>query len=173
MGGGGEGRRPVCSERCRYFITWGSWPSGKDLVHVGPVPDPEPPTREPVVVRPSGMVFYGGECAWCGAGFTRAAPRGSGVPETCGDACRKRLAKSRRDSRFAVPIKMRLSVYERDGFICQLCFDPVDVALPANDVWSATLDHIVCQSWTAEPDHSAANLRLAHRWCNSKRGNRA
>jgi 5-methylcytosine-specific restriction endonuclease McrA len=64
----------------------------------------------------------------------------------------------------------RLAVYERDGWICQLCFEPVDPNLPHLDNWAATLDHIVCRAWTDEPDHSPENLRLAHRWCNSVRG---
>lgn len=72
---------------------------------------------------------------------------------------------------YYIPPKVRSLVYERDGWICQLCFDPVDRDLDARDIWSATLDHIVCRSWTTEPDHSPSNLRLAHRWCNSVRGN--
>jgi len=46
---------------------------------------------------------------------------------------------------------------------------PVDAALPPNDRWAATLDHIECQSWALMADHSEANLRLAHRMCNSIR----
>jgi len=37
---------------------------------------------------------------------------------------------------------------------------------------SATLDHLVPQSLAITPDHSANNLRIAHRRCNSARGNR-
>lgn len=75
----------------------------------------------------------------------------------------------------ATPVsrKVRLSVYERDGWTCQLCGDPVDPNLHPNHRFGATLDHIVCQSWTNTPDHSPENLRLSHRSCNSKRRNRA
>jgi hypothetical protein len=38
------------------------------------------------------------------------------------------------------------------------------------DDWAPSLDHIEPQSWALIPDHSPANLRLAHRWCNSVRG---
>jgi len=69
--------------------------------------------------------------------------------------------------------KVRLGVYERDGWICQLCGEPVDPNLHPNHRYGATLDHIVCQSWTNEPDHSPANLRLSHRTCNSRRRNSA
>lgn len=46
----------------------------------------------------------------------------------------------------------------------------VDPGLHWQDDWAASLDHIVPQSATDAPDHSPANLRLAHRWCNLVRG---
>lgn len=80
------------------------------------------------------------------------------------------LAQTQPRPSYYIPRSVRLMVYERDAWTCQLCTDPVDRDLPATDTWSATLDHIVCRSWTNEPDHSADNLRLAHRWCNAVRG---
>lgn len=77
---------------------------------------------------------------------------------------------SRRTS-FYISRANRLAIYERDGWVCQLCLDPVDANLTAPDPWSPSLDHIACQSWTVEPDHSPSNLRLTHRWCNVMRGN--
>lgn len=70
----------------------------------------------------------------------------------------------------SVPRAVRLEVYERDGWVCQLCDGPVDRDAHYLDPWSPTLDHIECQSWVLVPDHSPENLRLAHRWCNSVRG---
>ena len=69
-----------------------------------------------------------------------------------------------------VSASVRAAIYERDGWVCQLCSDAVDPDLEPHDIWAATLDHIVCRSWTEEPDDSPENLRLAHRWCNSVRG---
>ena len=66
---------------------------------------------------------------------------------------------------------VRLAIYERDEWTCQLCAEPVDPNLPVNDRMSPTLDHIECQSWSLIPDHSERNLRLAHRACNASRGN--
>ena len=66
---------------------------------------------------------------------------------------------------------VRLAVYDRDGWVCQLCFEPVDPSLGPNTRFAASLDHIVCQSW-GKPDHSPENLRLVHRACNSRRNNR-
>ncbi|WP_280295579.1 HNH endonuclease [Nocardia abscessus] len=71
----------------------------------------------------------------------------------------------------AVSDDVRQRVYVRDNWVCQLCFEPVDPDIPSNDRMGATLDHIVCQSLTLFPDDSEQNLRLAHRSCNSKRGN--
>ena len=74
------------------------------------------------------------------------------------------------DDRHWIPLALRAGVYERDGWICQLCSKPVDPELDPNDRMAATLDHIECRSWSLIPDDSPANLRLAHRACNSRRG---
>lgn len=66
----------------------------------------------------------------------------------------------------------RLAIYERDGWICQLCNEPVDRSLNYQDRWAATLDHVMPRSLTLFSDDSPENLRLAHRACNSARGNR-
>lgn len=67
----------------------------------------------------------------------------------------------------------RRAIYERDGWTCQLCGDPVDPSLNRfADAMAATLDHITPRSLTLFPDDSPENLRLAHRVCNSRRGNR-
>lgn len=73
------------------------------------------------------------------------------------------------DVRDVVPRQVREYVYERDEWLCQLCRMPVDRDLDPNDRMAATLDHIECRSWSLIPDHSAKNLRLAHRACNSRR----
>lgn len=64
----------------------------------------------------------------------------------------------------------RLAIYERDGWECQLCGDPVDSTLDVQDRMAATLDHIAPRALTLFPDDSPENLRLAHRACNSARG---
>ena len=72
-----------------------------------------------------------------------------------------------------IPRAERLGIYERDGWVCQLCGHPVDPTLHFNDRMAATLDHVEPQSMALIPDHSPSNLRLAHRACNSRRNNRA
>jgi 5-methylcytosine-specific restriction endonuclease McrA len=58
-------------------------------------------------------------------------------------------------------------VWERDGYICQICYNPVDKSLPWHDAWSAVTDHIIMLFEWGE--HSYANVRLAHNKCNKAR----
>lgn len=100
-------------------------------------------------------------CQGCGDEVPRPPTRGQ-APKWC-ESCRR----DRR--RIEIPPSVRQAVYERDGWICQICLDPVDPSLPPGSMWRPSLDHIVCRSWTDEPDNSPQNLRLAHKWCNSVR----
>lgn len=111
-------------------------------------------------------VFVAGGCAWCGEYFIAAA----GV--YCTDKC-KRSAKFKRRSSgmsFTVSPVERRKIYERDGWACQICQLPVDKTLRHPHPSCASLDHIEPQSSALIPDHSPSNLRLAHLWCNSARG---
>lgn len=105
-----------------------------------------------------------GWCSECGAGFATPLP----LARTCSATCAQ-VRRRKRHGKY-VDDDTRLAIYERDGWTCQLCFEPVDPTLHYLDDWAASLDHIVCRSWSEEPDHSPENLRLAHRWCNSVRG---
>lgn len=62
----------------------------------------------------------------------------------------------------------RSDLYERDGWICGICGDPVDQHADPQTDWAPSLDHVVPLSQGG--DHSYANSRTAHRWCNSVRG---
>jgi HNH endonuclease. len=68
--------------------------------------------------------------------------------------------------------ELRIALHERDDWTCQLCHEPVDREAATLDRLAPTLDHIVPRSHQIVPDHSPQNLRTAHRWCNSVRGNR-
>lgn len=148
--------------------------SHKVVVHV-PGPPPERcdipwqhPARRPYYDPrpPAPRVFCTGPCAWCGTTFTVMYQTNSCY---CSLRC-ARGAGRRRRGYSDVARKVRLAVYKRDQWVCQLCHQPVDPTLPITHVWSATLDHIECVSWALIPDHSMGNLRLAHRMCNSIRG---
>lgn len=143
-------------------------------VHVGPLNTilRYLPARHPArVQQPKRRIFCSGPCAWCGDHFTIVDQLQA---RYCSKQCLARAAQAKArakiDSRFRPSPAERRRIYERDNWICQLCGDPVDRGLHPSDPWAATLDHIICQSWSDEPDHSPGNLRLAHRWCNSVRG---
>ena len=89
------------------------------------------------------------------------------------DAGRARPSKFiPKESAFYISPADRLAIYERDGWICQLCFEPVNRDAHYNDNAAPSLDHVECQSWVLIPDHRPENLRLTHRACNCSRGNR-
>ena len=60
-------------------------------------------------------------------------------------------------------------VAERDGWSCWLCGGDIDPHAPANTANAGTLDHLVPRSRGGGSE--LANLRLAHRRCNVRRGN--
>lgn len=135
----------------------------KQLVHVGPsYPMSRLPAGHPArQAVPKARLWISGPCAWCGAEFT---VQGQPAARYCSRKCRARS----HGKGFHITRRARLAIYARDGATCQLCLEPVDLTLSPGDIWSATLDHIVPQSkgGTHEPE----NLRLAHLWCNSVRG---
>lgn len=61
-------------------------------------------------------------------------------------------------------------VYVRDGWICGLCYAPVDPLTTYPDPQSASLDHVVPLSKGGP--HTYANTQLAHLSCNVAKGNR-
>jgi len=117
----------------------------------------------------NGSLFVFGPCGWCGESFLALAGSWETRSLYCSRNCSKQADRSRR-GRFSVPPKVRAKIYERDGWVCQLCEEPVDPGLDPSDPWAATLDHIVPRSHQLVPDDSVDNLQLAHRWCNSVKG---
>ena len=65
--------------------------------------------------------------------------------------------------------RARQQVQRTGGNICWLCGQPIDYELPVSDPMSFTVDHVQPRSLGgAELD--PANLRPAHKSCNSSRG---
>ncbi len=175
----GGSRRTVCSDECKYVLRFGkSMPPRPSRALVRHETAPRlVRTVSPVltVVPSSRHGFVGVACGWCGSSFVHDLRVTGFVPSWCSKRCRRKGAEAKRDAlrgSFNISRRERLAIYERDGWTCQLCREPVDPTLHWSDNMAASLDHIECQSWTLIPDHSAANLRLAHRLCNALRGNR-
>lgn len=61
-------------------------------------------------------------------------------------------------------------IAERDRFGCQLCGDPVDMTLRAPHPFSPSIDHVM--PLAAGGDDTRANVQLAHRTCNIRKGAR-
>ena len=109
---------------------------------------------------------------------------------TFSDRCREcskrfRLANHgggprRRCKHFDIPYESfnPLIVYEDCGWVCHLCHKPVDRALLGDyqNGMSPTMDHLwplsVKIGGFKSPGHVRANVRLAHKSCNTKKGDR-
>lgn len=58
-------------------------------------------------------------------------------------------------------------IFERDGFVCGICNEPVDMEVRYPDAMSASLDHVIPLSRGG--GHVRANVRLAHLGCNARK----
>lgn len=67
------------------------------------------------------------------------------------------------------PIKPQ-DIYDRDGWICGICHDPIDRELDYPDPMSASLDHV--QPMALGGSHTHGNVQAAHFICNSKKAHR-
>lgn len=114
-------------------------------------------------------VWVAGWCPSCGDAFVSAHVQS----RYCSPVCEKRESRRvRRDRKRAAHVERvyRRRVYERDGWICRLCLDPVDrdAVVPAG--LAPTLDHILPLG--AQGRHEYANVQCAHFICNSRKGAR-
>lgn len=113
--------------------------------------------------------FVQGVCGFCEEPFTRRGAASSFCSKACNKKNRRRQDRQLRGKRW-ISDADRFSVYERDGWVCQLCFEPVDRTAYYLDDWAPSLDHIEPRALSLIPNDSPSALRTAHRWCNSVRG---
>lgn len=73
-----------------------------------------------------------------------------------------------REAGAQVEIFSNVEVFERDGWICQLCMLPVDPQLSHPDPLSRSLDHI--RPIALGGSHTRVNVQLAHLLCNLRKG---
>lgn len=131
------------------------------------------------------------ECV-CGATFCPMPGRISRVPKYCSSRCRNRaysdarratpegraklntyqqarVARAKGDAS-AKPLDAR-EIFDRDGWVCGLCQDPIPTGVPKRHPLSASLDHIVPLSLGGPHTHD--NVQAAHLICNGRKGNRS
>lgn len=112
------------------------------------------------VPAPANWAWCQGECVRCGEYFVRKSTPSS----YCSGACRR----ADRAKKSGVRDADRRIVFERDAWVCRLCSEPTEPDSDYLSDWYPTIDHIVPRSKGGADEVS--NLRTAHRWCNSVRG---
>lgn len=92
-------------------------------------------------------------------------------PEPWDDQRRARYHKRRALKKKLPADNIRPSeVYERDGWICQICYEPVDQSVKWPDPMSPSLDHVTPLAKGGH--HVWENVALAHLDCNVRKGDR-
>jgi endogenous inhibitor of DNA gyrase (YacG/DUF329 family) len=145
------GVRAYCSQRCKSYVQ-----ENKHWLGDGPS---------------SRIWLY--QCPDCSAAVLHRSQ--NGTPKVCPPCrvIRNKAINSRKAHARRAPGPAVLSVTElaeRDGNRCHICCRKVDMNLSGKAKWGPTIEHIVpvSRGGTNEP----GNLALAHRYCNTARGNR-
>lgn len=78
----------------------------------------------------------------------------------------------RRATRWGVEFEAfsRAEIFDRDGWVCGICSEPIDRGLLHPDPMSVSLDHIIPMSKGG--GHVPLNVTCAHLFCNLSKGNR-
>lgn len=129
------------------------------------------------VDRSVGVVFVAGWCRLCGRPYARRIEHADSP--YCSSECKRRgkpgktasdRRRRERERGFKLTARRRREVYERDDFVCHLCGEAVDMEAHYLMPWAPTVDHVI--PLARGGSHDMDNLRCAHRWCNSVRGDR-
>jgi hypothetical protein len=180
----GEGFRAskpsrYCSPTCVgtanwYRITGGEKPKGK------------PPARWREAQRRVAKAAQGkrgrrcwvaGQCADCGENYVDPRRTGGKAPLYCSPRCARRVAERTRRAvkaaAFVAPV-WRKRIFERDGWVCQLCGKPTQpdkqktVGTKHPHPLAPVLDHIIPLSRRGGGGtHEPGNVQCAHFQCNS------
>lgn len=114
------------------------------------------------------------DCSECGELFS---PGLYGRRRFCGHKCGKRFSTRLRKARERIAPGRAVEefgcweIYRRDGYMCQICGDKLNLAVHHSHNYSPTIDHIVPLSKGGS--HTRANVQAAHRFCNSLKSDKA
>lgn len=113
-------------------------------------------------------------CDCCGQSFLANGRRSRYCSTPCFEAHRHKanwkhqIARRTRLRNAFVEAFDRKEIFDRDGWICQICDNPVDRSAPFPDPMSPSLDHIVPLARGGL--HSRANAQTACLGCNVRKG---
>lgn len=114
-------------------------------------------------------------CAWCDSPIVVpiSATGGRLFHDDCRVQSRRARNRIKTVQRQGVKSAARITheeVAERDGFLCHICEQPVDMGLPRTSKMGATLDHVVPIARGGVD--SLENLKLAHWVCNVRKSDK-
>lgn len=124
------------------------------------------------------VVWLGGTCPGCDTPFVSDRAQIVHCSEVCARRVQRRRSRSgrsltsnRKRARYYgceyEPIR-RLSVYERDAYICGICLLPTTPHAAVPDWNAPTVDHVVPMSRGG--GHVMGNVQCAHFICNTRKG---
>lgn len=121
-------------------------------------------------------MIVAGSCWDCRVGYVQVMyPNTTAVIGFCSRVCSRRNSILRRRAAIRASKQSliterfdHLEVFNRDGWMCQLCREPVDRSLRVPHRLAATLDHVV--PLNRGGNHTRRNVQLAHFICNSIKG---
>lgn len=109
--------------------------------------------------------WVSGPCAMCGTQFVGLGSRSRFCSSGCADAQKNYRRQVRTRTNGPVEAFTRREVFERDGWVCGICADPVNRKAVFPDPLSPTVDHII--PLAKGGTHTFANVQCAHFMCNS------
>lgn len=110
------------------------------------------------------------DCEVCGKAYTPAVRQNTTDRRFCSRRCKNADTRHRRRALIAGVRSERYSIAKiagRDGYLCGICWHPIDMELRSPDPMSPSIDHVIPLSQGGE--NTPDNVQLAHRGCNSRK----
>lgn len=109
-------------------------------------------------------------CLWCGKKYNAInLINQKFCSRRCSNAYHSKIKRARKQNAFIEAVSFD-EIYKRDRGICQLCGGKVSLDYSIYHPQSASLDHIIPLSRGGT--HEAANVQLAHLYCNMSKGSK-
>jgi hypothetical protein len=152
-----------CSDTCRAR----GRPPGAALI----IWKPQPwwAKRVWVLSLPQPRRWYAGQCRRCTTAFISDQPENRYCSRPCLRADAKARRRALKKNAYVADVS-RTRIFERDKWICQLCYRKVNKAAVVPHPKAPVLDHII--PLDDGGTHEPANVQCAHFLCNSTKGAR-